>query len=216
MNPYHSILFDLDGTLTDSMPGITKSVQYALKELGVIENDLEHLRVFIGPPLFHAFRTYYGFSEEKAHLAVSKYREYYRVHGIFDNRVYDGIEDLLGSLAGKKHIMLATSKPAPFARQILDHFGLTQYFEFIGGSEFDGTRQEKEDVIRYVLEENHLTDPSTVLMVGDRKNDLLGAQANHIDSVGVLYGYGDRKELTQHHATYIVETVAALKEFLNR
>ena len=145
------ILFDLDGTLTDPMQGITKSVRYALNSFGIEVDDLCKLIPFIGPPLKDSFKEFYGFNEEDAIVAVEKYREYYRIDGIFDNKVYPGIETCLETLlqSGKK-LYVATSKPEVFARKIINHFGLAKYFEFVGGSEFN-SREKKADVIEYVL-----------------------------------------------------------------
>ena len=143
------ILFDLDGTLTDPAEGITKSVQYALKHFGIEEDDLEKLQPFIGPPLMESFMDFYGFSEEQAREAVTYYREYFRPQGIFENEVYKGIPELLEKLtdAGKT-LILATSKPVVFAEQILEHFDLRQYFEFIGGSDIEQTRAKKTEILQ--------------------------------------------------------------------
>ena len=146
-----NIFFDLDGTLTDSMPGITRAVQYALKRYGIVEDDLEKLRPFVGPPLPESFKAYYQFSQEDADAAVYVFREYYNEIGWAQNSVYDGVEDMLSGLkaAGKK-LYVATSKPEDMAKRVLGHFGLTEYFTFIGGANDDSSRVEKDDVIRYV------------------------------------------------------------------
>ena len=145
------ILFDLDGTLTDPMQGITKSVRYALNSFGIEVDDLCKLIPFIGPPLKDSFKEFYGFNEEDAIVAVEKYREYYRIDGIFDNKVYEGIEECLKALKKEdKILVLATSKPEVFAKKIMDHFNLSKYFDFIGGSELNG-RSKKGEVIEYVL-----------------------------------------------------------------
>ncbi len=211
MDQKQYILFDLDGTLTDPMVGITKSVQYALKHYGIEENDLKKLCLFIGPPLKDSFMEYYGFSEEKAAEAITVYREYFSETGLFENMEYSGIRDVLAELkAAGKRLYVATSKPELFSKQILEHFRLTEYFDFIGGANMDETRVKKGDVIRYVLEENQITDLDQVVMVGDRKHDILGAKEHGLDSVGVLYGYGSREELQSAGADWIVDTVEEL------
>lgn len=207
------ILFDLDGTLTDPMMGITKSVRYALNYYGISVNDLNDLLPFIGPPLRDSFREFYGFDANKANEAVIKYREYFATKGIFDNKVYKGIPECLQTLkdAGKI-LLIATSKPEKFAKQITEYFDLAKYFDFVGGSEFNG-REKKADVINYVLTENQI-NVDDAIMVGDRKHDIIGAHDNDIPCVGVLYGYGSLDELSANHADYIVETVASLTDRL--
>ncbi len=209
------ILFDLDGTLTDPAEGITKSVQYALKHFGIEEDDLEKLQPFIGPPLMESFMDFYGFSEEQAREAVTYYREYFRPQGIFENEVYKGIPELLEKLtdAGKT-LILATSKPVVFAEQILEHFDLRQYFEFIGGSDIEQTRAKKTEILQYILEECQLVDLTELVMVGDRKHDILGAKQFGIDTVGVLYGYGSEEELKEAGADVLVDSVRELGEYL--
>ena len=205
---YDVILFDLDGTLTDSGLGITNSVAYALKKYGIEVTDRTELYKFIGPPLRESFEKYYGFSEKEAEKAVEYYREYYVDKGIFENTVYFGIEDLLKEIrdSGKRAIV-ATSKPQVFAKRILEHFGLADYFEQITGASLDETRTKKDEVIAYVLETCGISDRSRVLMVGDREHDILGAKKNGIDSLGVLFGYGGYAELKEAGASYIAETV---------
>ncbi len=205
---YEIILFDLDGTLTDSGPGITNSVAYALKKYGIETADQSVLFKFIGPPLKESFEKYYGFSEEEAGKAIGYYREYYSDKGIFENAVYEGIEDLLKEIQeSKKTAVVATSKPEAYAKKILEHFGIAKYFAYIAGANMDGTRTKKEEVIAHVLERCGLSDRSRVLMVGDREHDVLGAKKMGIDSLGVLFGYGDYEELKHAKATYIAETV---------
>lgn len=205
---YDIILFDLDGTLTDSGLGITNSVEYALNKLSVEVKDKAELNKFIGPPLNESFEKFYGFSKEEASNAVMIYREYYREKGMFENLVYDGIEELLIAINDKgKKAAVATSKPEPFARQILEHFNLTKYFVYIGGAKMNETRTNKAEVIDYVLQEIGITDKSKVVMVGDREHDIIGAKKNELDSIGVLFGYGSREELEKVDATYIAPTV---------
>lgn len=209
------ILFDLDGTLTDPMVGITKSVQYALRYYGIEETDLKKLCPFIGPPLKDSFMEYYGFSEEKAAEAIGVYREYFSETGLYENMEYSGIRDMLAGLkAAGKNLYVATSKPELFAKQILEYFRLTEYFDFIGGADMGETRVKKGDVIRYVLEENQITDLDQAVMVGDRKHDIIGAEENGLESIGVLYGYGSREELETAGTDWIVDTVEALGRLL--
>ena len=191
---YQTVLFDLDGTLTDSAPGVIHSVQYALKKYGITE-AYDNLQCFIGPPLIQSFQKFYGFDHEKAAEAVAYYREYYSAGGIFENSVYPGIPEVLARLkeAGK-YLAVATSKPEFFAKQVLDHFGLTGYFDFIGGALMDETRTTKEEVLAYTLTEMKI-DPKTAVMVGDRENDATAARALGVSCIGVLYGYGSREEL---------------------
>ncbi|WP_455682292.1 HAD family hydrolase [Thomasclavelia sp.] len=203
------ILFDLDGTLTDPMMGITKSVRYALNYYGISVDDLNDLLPFIGPPLRDSFKEFYDFDDDKANEAVIKYREYFATEGIFDNKVYKGIPECLQTLKDAGKILLvATSKPEKFAKQIIEYFDLAKYFDFVGGSEFNG-REKKADVIKYVLKTNQI-DYSKAIMVGDRKHDIIGAHENKLPCVGVLYGYGSLKELRENRADYLVETVTKL------
>jgi phosphoglycolate phosphatase len=209
------ILFDLDGTLTDPKVGITKAVSYALEKFGIIENDLDALTKFIGPPLLQSFIDYYGFSMEKSKLAVEKYREYFAEIGIFENVAYEGIETLLQTLKEhNKTLIVATSKPAIFANKILEHFNLNKYFDFVSGSELDGTRVDKAEVIAYALEQCEITDNSKVIMVGDREHDIIGANKIGVDSIGVLYGYGNKEEFVKAGATHIVKGIEELEGIL--
>lgn len=215
MSKYQYILFDLDGTLTDPGIGITNSVMHALRKYGIEVADRTELYKFIGPPLIDSFEKYYGFSHEEAVKSVDYYREYYRDKGIYENSVYNGIENLLAELhkEGKK-IILATSKPELFAKQILRHFNLEKYFLFAAGSTMDETRTNKAEVIEYALSECGITDKSSVVMIGDREHDIIGANKNGIDSIGVLFGYGSREELEAAGATYIAETVEDIINFI--
>lgn len=209
------ILLDLDGTVIDSREGITESVRYALRQLGIEVKDLRDLYCFIGPPLRDSFCEFYHLSAQEAERAIQEYRKRYSTKGISENKVYEGIPALLKmwQSAGKQ-LFLCTSKPEPFAVQILKELGLETYFTFVGGATFDGLRQEKADVVRYVLQKNAIFDREEVVMVGDRKYDVEGAKQNGIDSVGVLYGFGDREELERAGADVIAETVADLGKIL--
>lgn len=208
MKQYHTILFDLDGTLTDPGIGITNSVWHALKKYNISVEERKELYCFIGPPLIDSFVKYYGFSEDQAREAVAYYREYFADKGKFENEVYDGVETMLKQLkeAGKK-LIVATSKPEVFAKQILDYFGLTQYFDFVAGATLDETRVKKAEVIAYALESCGITELSDAVMVGDREHDVIGAKTVGLDCIGVLFGYGSREELEQAGADYIAETV---------
>ena len=192
------LLFDLDGTLTDPKEGITKAVQYALKHYGIQVDDLDSLCPFIGPPLKDSFQKYYDFSEQQAKEAIQVYREYFSVTGWSQNKLY-----------------LATSKPEVFAKQILEHFDLASYFEFVGGADLEETRVGKGDVIQYVLDTCGLSDKKEkILMIGDREHDVLGARKQGLECVGVLFGYGDRKEMEDCHAAYIAESINELRKML--
>lgn len=203
----NDVLFDLDGTLTDPGEGITNSVIFSLEKFGITVSNRAELYKFIGPPLLYSYKEYYGFSESDAKLAIKYYREYFSEKGIFENRVYDGITDMLGKLRGNNiRLSVATSKPVPFAVKILEHFGLTEYFSLVAGATMDETRSEKHEVIEYALRGLHIEDKARCIMVGDRKHDILGAKKNGLKSVGVLYGYGSRGELETAGADMLAET----------
>lgn len=209
------ILFDLDGTITDPKVGITKSVEYALNKFNIEVDNLDDLCKFIGPPLTESFIKFYNFSEEDAKKGVEYYREYFKETGIFENYVYEGFEDLLIKLKdNNKNLIVATSKPQVFAVKILEHFGLKKYFNFIAGSNLDGTRVNKNEVIEYAIEECNIKDLSKAIMVGDREHDIIGANKAGIDSIGVLYGFGNSDEFNNNGATYIVENISELSSLL--
>lgn len=209
------ILFDLDGTVTDPMLGITKSVQYALNKFDINIKNLQELCKFIGPPLKESFMEYYNFSNEEAEKAIIHYREYFSSKGIYENFVYENFEKILSSLKQKdKTLIIATSKPTVFAEKILEHFNLTKYFDFICGSNLDGTRTKKADVIKYILDKHNIYNHSEVIMVGDRKYDVHGAKEVGIDCIGVLYGYGTYEELYNSGADYIVKDIDELSKLI--
>ncbi len=210
---YPYVFFDLDGTLTDPALGITNAVMYALKHFGIEVTDRRVLYPFIGPPLKESFEKFYQMTSEQAEEALRVYRVYFSDKGLYENTVYDGIPALLQALceSGCK-VVLATSKPAVFAERILEHFDLKRYFTFVSGSELNGARVEKADVIRYALDALKITDMTQVVMVGDRCFDVEGATQNGILVIGVTYGYGDAMELKD--AAKIVDTVQELKEQL--
>lgn len=216
---YQYILFDLDGTLTDPKEGITNSAAYALKAYG-IDEEPDKLTPFIGPPLHESFMTFYGFDEAKAMDAVDKYREYFAKRGIFENKLYPETKDFLEALqkAGKK-IALATSKPEVFARQILKYFEIENYFAVIAGSNMDGSRTKKAEVIeealmRFQMMEGKLPSKSKIVMIGDRLHDVVGAQENGIDSIGVTFGYGGHEELKNAGATFIADSFEETKKWI--
>ncbi len=210
-----NVLFDLDGTLTDSSLGITKSVAYALDRFGIYVSDLSVLRVFIGPPLVDSFMKYFDFSEKQAEEGLQVYREYFGEYGIYENEVYEGIRELLEALkaAGKK-VVLCTAKPQPYAERILEHFDLTKYFDFIAGNTMEETRSEKSMLIEYILEQNPEFVREETAMVGDRRYDIEGAKAMGIKSIGVTFGFAEENELENAGADYIVHSAAELQEVL--
>ena len=209
------ILFDLDGTLTDPKVGITKSVQHSLRSFGIDVPDCDELIKFIGPPLRDSYKLFYGFDDDGAEKAVAKYREYFAETGIFENTVYSGIDEMLSALRVQgKTLILATSKPAVYAVRILERFGLGEYFTFVSGSELDGRRSKKSEVIAYALENCHIPSVGRAVMVGDREHDITGARAHCMDSVGVTYGYGSAEELYAAGANFVTDSVAGLAAIL--
>lgn len=212
---YKYLLFDLDGTLTDPGEGITNSVAYALRKWGIEVEDRKALYSFIGPPLSASFSEHYGFSKEDSLKCVEYYREYFGVKGLFENNVYEGIYELLEELKRQdKMLVLATSKPEFYAKQILDRYALTKYFDFIAGASMDESRNKKGDVIKYAMKLAGINELSETLMIGDREHDILGAKENGIDSLGVLYGYGNREEHQKAGATYIADSVSDILRFV--
>lgn len=212
---YQTILFDLDGTLTDSGIGITNSVMYALEKFGIHVSDQAELYSFIGPPLVESFERYYGFDHQQAEQAVSYYREYFSRKGIYENRPYDGIKELLADLKDSgKVLLVATSKLEKFAGEVLMYFGLYDYFDAVAGSSLDGTRIKKGEIITYALDNAGAAGRESAIMVGDREHDILGAKEAGIDSLGVLYGYGSREELAMAGADFLAEDVGSVAEIL--
>lgn len=204
---YQHILFDLDGTLTDPMLGITNSIIYSLQKLNIEAPANEALIPFIGPPLHESYEIFYNLKDDDNKKAITLYREYFSDKGMYENEVYPGIKLLLDALQSlDKKLYVATSKPTYFARPILEHFNLAHYFESITGSELDGTRTNKAEVIAHVLKTHNL-NPDDCIMIGDRKHDIIGARTNNIDSIGVLYGYGSDEEIKAAHPTYTIATV---------
>lgn len=211
MSGYKYALFDLDGTLTDPGEGITRSVQYALAKFGIAVEDRSELYCFIGPPLHESFEKYYGFSTEDAFRCVDAYREYFAVKGIFENKVYEGIGETLSALkASGVEISLATSKPEIYAKQILEHFDLIEYFDAVAGSEMDGSRTKKAEVVERALMLLGNPDVRDCVMIGDREHDIIGGKAHGMDTIGVTFGYGSEDELQNAGATHIAHTPAEI------
>ncbi|MDQ8759447.1 HAD family hydrolase [Streptococcus ruminantium] len=211
---YQTILFDLDGTLTDSGQGILNSVAYALKKMGIEEPNPANLQRFIGPPLYESFSRFYQLNQEETQAAVDAFRIYFKEKGMFENQLYPGIISLLEKLkTNGKTLVIATSKPEVFAKQILEHFGIAHYFEVIAGASLDSSRISKTDVIAYALKQiNSISLPA--IMIGDREHDIEGASANNLPAIGVLYGYGTKQEFETAGASHIVQSVKELEKFL--
>lgn len=215
---YQYILFDLDGTLTDPKIGITTCVQYALHKMGIEEPDPDRLEPFIGPPLIESFCEFYGMSGKEAQQAVHYYRERFSTVGLFENEVYSGIPELLARLKkdGRK-LAIASSKPTVYVKKILEYFSIYEYFDIIVGSELDGTRCRKEEVVEEALEQLSADDKfrkRDAVMIGDRKFDIEGAKAHQIPSIGVNYGYAIDNELMEAGADCVVGNVKELSEVL--
>jgi phosphoglycolate phosphatase len=207
----HTIFFDLDGTLTNPKPGITRSIQYALKTLGQAVPDEDELTWCIGPPLLASLKKLTG-TDALADRALLLYRERFADIGLFENEAYGGIEETLSALAATSpRMFVATSKPAVYAERIVDHFGLRRYFARVFGSELDGTRVDKSDLLRYALGETAV-DPRNAVMIGDRSHDVVGAKRNGMTAIGVLYGYGSEDELREAGAHHICATHPDLRE----
>ena len=219
MKKYDVIAFDLDGTLSDPARGLVQGFVYCFKKLGIPYDDEESLRKYIGPSLYDEWQEDFGFTPEEANAAIEVFREYYNIYGWWDNVMYDGIPEMLDSLkrAGKK-VVLATSKPLDTAKKVLELFGLTRYFDFVGGA-ISHENDQKWQVLNWSLSEVgvDLSDPDSLakcIMVGDRKYDAEGAQICGIDSMGVLYGHGTEKEMTSSGFTVLVSSVAEISEYL--
>ena len=209
---YQNVLFDLDGTLTDPREGITRSIQFSLSKMGIDEPDLSRLEHFIGPPLLQAFMATYGFDEARAWEAVGFYRERFAVTGLYENEVFEGVTPLLEELVGQgRQLFIATSKPQVYAREIARHFDFAKHFKVIYGSELDGTRTNKVELIAHLMSEQGL-EPAHTLMIGDRKHDLIGARDNGMDAAAVGYGFGSFEELNSFAPKYHFETLAELHQ----
>lgn len=209
---YDTILFDLDGTLIESAEGIVNAAVFALEKMQIKEIDRKALLKFVGPPLADSFKIFYQMNDADVKQAVIYFREYYEAKGIFENQLYDGISDLLFDLnAAGKQLAIATSKTEQSARIIAHHFKIDTAFKVIAGATRDQKRSTKSEVIAYCLEQ---MKSKNIVMIGDRKFDMIGAKANHLKSIGVLYGYGNREELKAAHADHIISSVAQLRTYL--
>ncbi len=215
---YRYLLFDLDGTLTDPKVGITTCVQYALNHFGIYESDNTKLEPFIGPPLQDSFMQFYGMSSQNAQKAVEKYRERFSEVGLYENSIYEGIAELLSQLhCGGCRLAVASSKPTVFVEKILSHFNIADYFDVVVGSELDGSRVRKEEVVQEALkqlEKFGAANPKKTVMIGDRCFDIEGAKEHNLDSIGVTYGYSQPGELEKAGATFVVNSVAELSRLL--
>ena len=208
-----AIFFDLDGTLTDPKPGITRSIQYALQKLDLPVPPQDELTWCIGPPLRASFVKMLG--EARADLAVSLYRERFGDVGLYENQVYPDIEHILAALKQSHgRLFVATSKAHVFADRIIDHFRLRDYFEHVFGAELDGTRADKGDLLAYALEKAEV-DPRRTIMIGDRSHDVIGAKKNGMAAIGVLYGYGSERELIEAGASHICATPRAVHDHIS-
>ncbi len=208
-------LFDLDGTLTDPSEGMTKATAYALSCFGVQVDDLRSLCKLIGPPLRISFAEIYNFSPEQVEIGMAKFREYYKDTGLYENFAFDGFAELLGDLRAQgKRLFVATSKPTEYAIRILEHFDMLHFFDDVVGSELDGTRSKKIDVIQHVLSNNNIVDLENTVMIGDRKYDIVSAKALGLKSIGILHGFGDAQEFAEAGVDYVVADVAELRILL--
>ena len=206
MKNYNNILFDVDGTIIDPKEGIIKSVQYSLEKFNIKVNDFKKLECFIRTPLYESFKNYYNFNDDDTELAVKYYREYYKEVGIYKNYLYKGIIDVFEELKGKnKRLIVATSKPTLFTEKILKIHNIYKYFDFVSGATLDKTRIKKEDIIKFAIKEMNINSTENCIMIGDKKQDIIGANKNKMDSIGVLYGYGTLKELEEQKPTYIIK-----------
>ncbi len=214
MKEYRTVAFDLDGTLTDPEAGLTSGFAYALSKMGIEYGDKKSLRRFIGPPLKAEFMSAYGMSDGEAEETVRLFREYFSVYGWWDNRLYEGVPNMLARLksSGKK-IILATSKPEVFAKKILRLFDIEKYFDFVGGASLDHTRVEKSQVLEYALK-SVFAEGGDAILVGDRKYDAEGARQCGIHSLGVLYGHGSREEIFSAGFTYLAQSVDDITKIL--
>lgn len=215
MKTYRVVLFDLDGTLADPKIGITKSLQYALRKMELPARTADELVSFIGPPLHVSFTEQFGLDEQGVEKAVSFYRERFKTKGLYENVIYPAIPELLAELKANGIVLaVATSKPTEYAMQILQHFGILHFFDYVVGSNLDGTRSAKTEVIEELLRLLPKCPPQAIVMVGDRKHDLIGANNTGIDSVGVLYGFGSLEELCKEHPTFLANDIEQLQEIL--
>lgn len=211
---YKNILFDLDGTITDSSPGIINSYLYSLEKIGLAENDIDHLKSFIGSPLRAYYTQRHNLSTSESDIAVKHFREHYSETGLFENNIYPGLDKLLDELqASGKNLYIATSKPLEFALRVLTHFDLKDYFNSIHGSDMSADNKAKDKLITDAIIMNGLNKNESI-MIGDRYHDINGAKINGIDSIAVTYGYGSREELEKEEPTYFAKDYNDLKQIL--
>lgn len=200
------IFFDLDGTLVDSYPGITKSIQYAMQELGKDVPPAESLVPCIGPPLITSFTEMLGLSESEGEKAVDLYRERYNVKGMYELEIYEGIQETLQSLSDKGFtLFVATSKPQIVAQKIVEHCKLSHHFRKVYGAGLDGQHKEKDSLLAHLLETENI-DPANAVMVGDRKFDMIGSVKNKLTPLGVTYGFGSAEELNNSGARFLAHS----------
>ena len=212
---YKVLLFDLDGTLTNPKTGITRSVQYALNAYGIQVEDPDTLTPFIGPPLHKGFQQFYGFDEAESFRVVDKFREYFAVTGIFEDELFEPVPSLLQQLKDQGYrLAVATSKPTVYAERITLHFDIAHFFEHIYGSNMDGSRTDKSEIIAAALQDFTEYERSEFLMIGDREHDIVGARKQDIDSIGVLWGFGDEAELLEKQPTYLAREVFDILDIL--
>ncbi|MFC2096080.1 HAD family hydrolase [Bacteroidota bacterium] len=213
-NRINNILFDLDGTLTNSKEGIINSILYALEKLNIKEDHENELETFIGPPLRDSFKIRYNLSGKLSDKAVAFYREYFSTKGLIENELYFGMRELIESLSTQKYqLFVATSKPTVYAVQILQHFNLDKYFVEIIGSNLDNTHTDKTEIISNVISKYSLKKENSV-MIGDRKHDIIGAKNNSLKSIGVTYGFGSLEELSSHQPDFIANDCSELKSII--
>lgn len=214
LSNFDDLLWDLDGTLTASAPGIINCVKYALDFFGINETEEAKLNLFIGPPLTESFMNIYGFSKEKALQALLKYQERYTEKGMYENSLFDGVKETLAALKAKgKHLIVATAKPEMYMTPILKNYGIADYFEFAGGADLKSGRDSKSQVIEYVIKKCSLEEARAngkVLMIGDRSNDIEGAHKNNLPCCACLWGYGSMEEFEKYKADFVIKTPSDL------
>lgn len=215
MKKYTTVLFDLDGTLTDPYEGVVNCFAHTLAQFGLSETNEDTLRTYIGPPLDLTFSETYGFSREDTKKAVEIFRKCYAEKGVYENKLYPGIPGLLTLLTSQgRTCMVATSKGEQFALQVLDHFDIRKYFFDVAGATMDESRSDKAEIIAYLLEKHHV-QRDTAVMIGDRKYDIAGAKKNGLDSIAVGYGHGSGEEFREAGPTYFCKDMEALMAFFS-
>lgn len=214
MSNFKYLLFDMDGTLIDSEPGIIESLLYTFDQIGIKSIPVEVTRQFLGPPLKNSFMNLLNMDEQQALEAVKIYRQYYSDKGMYKATIYKEITELLEDLAGKYELFVATSKPTVYAEEILRHLGIEKFFKGVAGSNLDNSRGKKEEIIQYILNSNNITDLESVLMIGDKSHDIIGAYQCGIKALGVTYGYGTVEELRQQKPIKILNRPSEISKFL--